>query len=138
MQRREFIRLSSGGFAGVVFGLSAYSSQAGGAPKKKGGGSSFTQFPQVNVFTQGRGNRKGMLSIELGLDTKDEKLREAVIKYTPRLRDAYITRMQAYGHRLNSSSVVDLDFISRELQNVTDTILKKSGSKVLLGTVILN
>ena len=41
--------------------FTASSALANGAPKKKGGGPGFTQFPMMSVFTRGNGHRHGTL-----------------------------------------------------------------------------
>ncbi|MDC7676338.1 Tat pathway signal protein [Asticcacaulis machinosus] len=113
---------------------------AGGAPKekKKGGGPSFTQFPMISVYIPRRDGRHATMTIEMGLDVKDPKLAELIPVYIPRLRDAYVSRIQAYGLRLRENSLIDPGFITRELQAATDQVLKKSGATVLLGTMLIN
>lgn len=113
---------------------------AAGAPKekKKGGGPSFTQFPMISVYIPRRDGRHATMTIEMGLDVKDPKLAEVVPAYIPRLRDAYVSRIQAYGLRLRENSLIDPGFITRELQIATDQVLKKSGATVLLGTMLIN
>ncbi|WP_031230247.1 hypothetical protein [Asticcacaulis sp. YBE204] len=139
MNRRDFLRLQMGGFAAVSAGIMLpQTAAASGAPKKKGGGADFTQVPLITVFTQGRGGKHGTLSVEVGLDAqKNEKVMDMISKSMPRLRDAYSGRLQAYAAGLNPTSLVDLDYITRELQTATDTVLRQKGAKVLLGSVLL-
>ncbi|GGZ26959.1 Tat pathway signal protein [Asticcacaulis endophyticus] len=106
--------------------------------KKKGGGPSFTQLTPISVFIPRRDGRHSTMTIEMGLDVKDPKLAELVPAYIPRLRDAYVSRIQSYGLRLRENSLVDPGFITRELQIATDQVLKRSGATVLLGTMMIN
>ena len=56
----------------------------------------------------------------------------------PRLKDAYISRLQAYAAGLTASSLVDADYLAGQLQTVTDQVLGQSGAKVLMGSILLN
>jgi hypothetical protein len=58
--------------------------------------------------------------------------------YMPRLKDAYISRLQAYSANLNTSSMVDADYLAAQLQNATDAVLGQKGAKVLIGSILLN
>ncbi|MBW8735240.1 MAG: Tat pathway signal protein, partial [Asticcacaulis sp.] len=90
-------------------------------PKKKGGGPGYTQFPMLNVFTAAQGGRHGNLSLDMGLYAKDSKMVDRIKLYMPRLKDAYISRLQAYAANLTPSSMVDADYLSVQLQAATDT-----------------
>jgi len=138
MNRRELLHWQLGGLALVTAALMAARPADASAPKKKGGGSDFVQMPLLTVFTTARNGTHGTLTVEIGLDTnKNAKLAELVTQSVPRLRDAYTTRMQAYAKGLTARSLVDLDYMTRELQQATDTVLKTGGAKVLLGSVVL-
>ncbi|MDI7776113.1 Tat pathway signal protein [Asticcacaulis sp. EMRT-3] len=106
--------------------------------KKKGGGDGYTQFPTINVFTDADRLRHGTMSVDLGLYSDDPKLVAQIKLYMPRLQDAYVTVLQGYGGTLNRTSVVDTNYISMQLQAVTDRILQVHGAKVLLGSILLN
>ncbi|MFT4090200.1 MAG: Tat pathway signal protein [Asticcacaulis sp.] len=132
MNRRAFLSLAA------ACSLLPLPALAAGPVKKKGGGSSYTQLPMITVFTRSRQSRHGTLTIEMGLDTKDEALRQKIAASLPRLRDAFVRRIQAYALSLTRTSLVDLDYMTLELQAATDEVLQKKGAKVLLSTVILN
>jgi hypothetical protein len=131
MIRRQFLTLI------VAAGLIAPAASAS-EPKKKGGGENYTQFNTINVFTEASRRRHGTLSVDMGLYSDDAKLVEQIRLYQPRLQDAYVARLQAYAGSLNSSALVNADFIVMQLQTATDAILGRKGAKVLLGTVLLN
>lgn len=131
MIRRQFLTLI------VAASLIAPAASAS-EPKKKGGGESHTQFNTINVFTEASRRRHGTLSVDMGLYSDDAKLVEQIRLYQPRLQDAYVARLQAYAGSLNSSALVNADFIVMQLQTATDAILGRKGAKVLLGTVLLN
>lgn len=141
MDRRSALKIVMGlGLAGAQ-GLAPGHAVAGGKPaadKKKGGGASFIQMSAIAVFVPSGGYRNGTLTLELGLDVPDEKLRTKVSTYIPRLRDAYVTRLQSYAITLAGSRLVDTEYIRNELQVITDTQLKASGAKLLLGSIMVN
>ncbi len=107
-------------------------------PKKKGGGPGYTQFPMLNVFTASQAGRHGNLSLDMGLYAKDPKMVDRIKLYMPRLKDAYISRLQAYAANLTPSSMVDADYLSAQLQAATDAVLGQTGAKVLIGSILLN
>ena len=132
MLRRRFLAclfLSSAAFA-----VPALASE----PKKKGGGPCYTQFPMLNVFTAAQGGRHGNLSLDMGLYAKDPKMVDRIKLYMPRLKDAYINRLQAYASNLTPSSMVDADYLATQLQTATDAVLGQKGAKVLIGSILLN
>ena len=131
MIRRQFLALIA------LSGLIAPAASAS-EPKKKGGGENYTQFNTINVFTEASRRRHGTLSVDMGLYSDDAKLVEQIKLYQPRLQDAYVARLQAYAGTLNSSALVNTDFIAMQLQAATDASLGRKGAKVLLGTVLLN
>ena len=131
MIRRQFLTLIA---VASLVAPAAHASE----PKKKGGGDGYTQFNTINVFTEASRRRHGTLSVDMGLYSDDAKLVEQIKLYQPRLQDAYVARLQAYAGSLNSSALVNTDFIAMQLQTATDAILGRKGAKVLLGTVLLN
>lgn len=140
MIRRQFLTALSATFAaGTLAASPLVTSQAvANEAKKKGGGIGFTQFPMLTVFTQVASNRHGTMSVDMGLYADDPKLSDQIKLYRPRLQDAYITKLQAYAANLNARSLVNIDYISGQLQTVTDQILGRKGAKVLLGSVLMN
>jgi flagellar basal body-associated protein FliL len=106
--------------------------------KKKGGGESYIQMPMIAVFVPTGRAKNGTLTVELGLDVPDEKLREKVTTYLPRLRDAFVGRLQTYAMTLTPSRPVDADYVQRELQTQTNALLKAQGAKILLGSIMVN
>ena len=109
-----------------------------GEPKKKGGGDGYTQFRTLSVFTQANSMHHGTLSVDMGLYTSDPKFSDTIKLYVPRLTAAYAACLQAYAVNLNTRSLVDIDYISAQLQEATDTTLGRKGAKVLLGAILLN
>ncbi|MBW8879950.1 MAG: Tat pathway signal protein [Asticcacaulis sp.] len=135
MHRRSLLILA---FSTLALALPSAAAHAAAPEKKKGGGVNYTQFPMISVFTNGSGNHRGTMSVEVGLYAEDPKVTEMVKLYLPRLQDAYVTRLQGYAANLNAASLVDTDYIATQLQTVTDQVLGRKGARVLLGSILLN
>jgi len=140
MIRRRFLKivLHQTAAAFIAGTATATSAAMAGEAKKKGGGPGYTQFPSINVFTQGNQRSHGTMSIDMGLYCEDPKLSDTVKLYIPRLRDAYLMRMQSYAASLTASSLVDPDYVTVQLQQATDQVVGHKGAKVLLGSILLN
>jgi hypothetical protein len=106
--------------------------------KKKSGGEAYIPINPITGTTNKSGGRRGVLSVDCGLQVDDPKLREYAEQSLPRLRAAYVQVMQVYAAGLPSGSEPDVDFIARALQRQTDLILKRPGAKLLIGAVVVN
>lgn len=106
--------------------------------KKKGGGVNYTQLPMITVFTQAASAHHGTMSVEVGLYAADPKMTAKIQLYLPRLRDAYVSKLQNYASGLNARSEVNTDIVGTQLQTVTNQVLGQQGATVLLGSIILN
>lgn len=113
-----------------------------GPPAHAGGeGKPKTTFVEIRPLTATLirpGGRRGALTVELGLDVADEKLRARAEQSKPILRDAYIRVVQAYAFGLAPGGTPSADYLSITLQRETDRALKRPGARVLLGAVLAN
>jgi hypothetical protein len=106
--------------------------------KKKGGGLDYIQIPTLTATIMRRDGRRGVLTVEAGVDVPDRKLRELAEASTPRLRAAYAQVVMTYGGQLGIGAVPNADYLSRELQRQTDLVLGRPGARLLLGTILVN
>jgi hypothetical protein len=106
--------------------------------KKKGGGENFIQIPTLTATILRRDGRRGVLTVETGIDIADNGLRARAAASQPRLRAAYVQVLQIYAAGMSPGSVPNVDYLSRELQRQTDLVLGKRGAKLLLGTILMN
>lgn len=134
MNRRAFLLALA--FAPTV----AVSGQAraGEPEKKKGGGPNYIQIQTLTGTVIRRDGRRGVLTVEAGVDVPDRKLHELAEASTPRLRAAYAQVVMTYGGQLGAGSVPNAEYLSRELQRQTDIVLGKPGARLLLGTILVN
>lgn len=108
------------------------------AEKKKGGGLTYVQFPTLTATVIKSDGRRGVLTLDAGVDVPNAGLRSKVNLVMPRLRAAYVQLLQAYVYSLNPGAPPDPDTLSMELQHETDRVLGQPGAKVLLGAMLVN
>lgn len=106
--------------------------------KKKSGGEDYIPIDPITGTTNKSGGRRGVLSVDCGLQIEDSKLREYADQSLPRLRAAYVQVVQIYAAGLPSGSEPNVDFIAQALQRQTDLVLKRPGAKLLIGAVVAN
>ena len=112
--------------------------KGGGTTKKKSGGENYLPVDAVTATTHKGGGRRGVLSVDCGLQIDDPKLREFADASMPRLRAAYVQAIQTYAAGLAPGAEPDADYIALTLQRQTDLVLKRPGAKFLIGAVIAN
>jgi len=106
--------------------------------KKKSGGAGYLPIDTLTGTTRKAGGRRGVLTVDCGLQVDDPKLRDYAEKSLPRLRAAYVQVVQVYAAGLPSGSEPNAEFIARELQRQTDVILKRPGARLLVGAIVAN
>lgn len=131
MRRRLFL-----GLAAAVFASPALA--AGKPEKKKAGGESYIEVPALVASTFQAGGRRGVLSVECGLDIPDEALRTRASSLLPRLRAAYAETVRIYAAGLPAGRPPDPDFLGRTLQRQTDAVLGRPGARLLLGAILVS
>jgi hypothetical protein len=110
----------------------------GDEKKKKSGGANYLPLDTLTGTTKKAGGRRGVLTVDCGLEVEDAKLRDYADKSLPRLRAAYVQVVQVYAAGLPSGSEPNADYIAKELQRQTDLVLKRPGAKLLIGAVVAN
>ncbi|MBX7248589.1 MAG: Tat pathway signal protein [Caulobacteraceae bacterium] len=108
-----------------------------GKERKKGGGANFVQIPTLTASLLKADNRRGVLTVEAGVDTPSPALRARVASLQPRLRDGYNAYLARFAAALRPGFVPDADLLARELQGLTDRIAGR-GCRLLLGTILIN
>jgi hypothetical protein len=112
--------------------------RAGEDKKKKSGGANYIPINPITGTTNKAGGRRGVLSVDCGLEVEDGKLREYAQLSLPRLRAAYEQVVQIYAAGLPSGSEPNADYLARALQRQTDLILKRPGARFLIGAVLVS
>src|ERR1700733_792829 len=84
---------------------------AQGAEKKKGGGITYIQFPTLTATILRSNGQRGVLTVEAGVDVPNSALRARVNLSEPRLRAAYVQRLQAYVWTLGAGDPPNPDYL---------------------------
>jgi hypothetical protein len=116
----------------------ALANEGGKEDAKKGGGSTFVQVQTLTATVNRMGGKRGVLTVDLGLDIPDKALRERAVLSTPRLRAAYVQALTMYAASLPAARAPNADYIAAQLQNQTDAMLGRLGAKLLVGTILIN
>ncbi|WP_411287329.1 hypothetical protein [Phenylobacterium sp.] len=111
---------------------------AGKSEKKRVGGDSYVVIKTLVGTTVRQGGRRGVMTVDCGLDIPDAALRDRAESVLPRLRAAYAQIVQTYAAGLPSGAAPNADFIARALQRQTDAVLGKPGARLLVGAIQVN
>lgn len=106
--------------------------------KKRSGGASYLMVDTLVGTTNKGGGRRGVLTVECGIDVPDAGLRERVQQSMPRLRAAYAQTVMIYAAGLPTGAPPNADFLGNALQRNTDTVLGRTGARLLLGPILVN
>jgi hypothetical protein len=106
--------------------------------KKKGGGASYIQLDTLIATTTRLDGRRGVMTVEVGVDVADAALHARAAQSTPLLHANYAEVVRIYAAGLPPGSLPNVDYLARELQRETDTTLGRPGARLLLGAVLIN
>src|SRR6218665_1306708 len=98
----------------------------------------YFQLDPINAVVLRRDGRRGVMTVEAGLEVKDEALMKRAQASTPRLRAAFAQVLMIYCSGLRGGAAPDIDYMARELQKAADQVLGKPGSKILLGSALIS
>jgi hypothetical protein len=111
---------------------------AADASEKKGGGPAYLRLPALAATVIRPDGRRGVLTVEAGIDAKTDAVRAKAQASIPRLRAAYVTAVQSHAQGLPPGGAPHADRLAAALQKETDRVLGGPGAKVLLGTIMVN
>ena len=130
MDRRHLIGLTLSGLA--------WASAAQASPEKSGGGKGgYLSLPTATATVLRRDGRRGVMTVETGLDIADGALMERARLSQPRLSAAYNEVVRIAAERLLPDAPPNVEWLVVALQHATDAILGRPGAKLLLGTVMV-
>lgn len=109
---------------------------------KTGGGSgapqaSYLRLPTITANVIRSGGRRGVMTVETGIDVPDAALRTRVTRSAPRLRAAYAAVVQQTAGALLPGAPPDVERLVAQLQAATNTTMGRAGARVLIGTVMV-
>ena len=106
--------------------------------KKRSGGGSYLQMQALAATVRRPNGRRGVLTVEVGLDVPDAKLRKEAELQLPRLRAAFVQTLQTYAAGMTPALPPNPDVLGAAMQRDADRILGRKGAKLLLGTMLIN
>jgi hypothetical protein len=106
--------------------------------KKKSGGVSYIPIATLTGATTKPNGRRGVLTVEVGLDAPNGNLRARAQAMMPRIRAAYVQTVMIYAAGLPPGSAPNADFLANALQRDTDLTLGQPGARLLLGSMLVN
>ncbi len=118
----------------ALLGLKPLKTAGGGGG---GGQATYVRFPTVTASITRTDGRRGVMTVETGVDVADAALRTRAEQSAPRLRAAYNTVVQRAAAALLPGYAPNIDRLAQELQAATDTTLGRTGARLLLGTVMV-
>ena len=133
MERRALLGLAVVATAAATASSPARASSGGGAAASA---DTYFRLPIITAAIIHGDGRRGVLTIETGVDVPDAALRTRAQQSAPRLRAAYNTVAQRFGAGLRPGAVPDVDRLAADLQTATNATLGRPGARLLLGTVM--
>lgn len=135
MKRRLLVALIA---AGAALPLAGHASGGGEKKAVAGPGDTYVKINTLTAYTTRPGQRRGVMTVDCGLDIPDAALRQRAELVLPRLRAAFVQTVQIYAGGLPAGSPPNPDFLARNLQRSADEVLGKKGARVLMGAVLVN
>lgn len=104
-----------------------------------GGGAqpTYLRLPTITANVIRPGGRRGVMTVETGVDTPDAALRTRVAQSAPRLRAAYAAVVQQSANALLPGTPPDVERLVAQLQAATNTVMGRAGARLLIGTVMV-
>lgn len=109
--------------------------------KTSGGSSapqaSYLRLPTITANVIRPGGRRGVMTVETGIDTADAALRTRIAQSAPRLRAAYAVVVQQAAAALLPGAPPDVERLVAQLQAATNATMGRAGARLLIGTVMV-
>jgi flagellar basal body-associated protein FliL len=127
----------------ALLGLAALALTPAGPAAAGGGGGggapppSYQSLPAITANVRRADGRRGVMTVETGLDAPDPAVRARVAQSKPRLRAAYAVVVQSAANALLPGHPPDVERLVGALQVATDRTLGTSGARLLIGTVLV-
>ena len=105
---------------------------------KKGGGESFIELDPLSATIVRPDGRRGVMTVEVGIDVPDPALHARAAQSTPRLLAAFSEVVRTYASGLAPMALPSADYLSLRLQRATDLTLGRPGARLLIGNILVN
>ena len=128
----------------ALLGLALVAASAGSAaasppPSDEGGAppNSYINLNSINGFVTRANGRRGVFSVDVGIDVPDVELRTIAAAAGPRLRSELSQAVQRFAAALRPGEPPDVLRLSSDLQFAVNQALGRRGARLLLGTVMV-
>jgi hypothetical protein len=118
--------------------LAAPPAFAGHGKEEKAAPATYFALQPLTATTIRRDGRRGVMTLETGVQALDPVLMERAQQSEPRLRAAFAQVLMTYTAGLPRGSAPDLNYLGSRMQEAADKVLGRKGSKVLLGSAMVN
>lgn len=122
----------------VAASLAAPPALAGGSEGKKAAPATYFALQPLTATAIRRDGRRGVMILEAGVEAMDPGLMERAQQSEPRLRAAFAQVLMTYTAGLPRGSAPNLDYLGGQMQEAADKVLGRKGSRVLLGSAMVN
>ena len=106
----------------------------GGGGGAEGG---YVRYPTITATTIRSDGRRGVMTVETGVDTPDAALKLRAEQSQPRMRAVFNILVQREANTLLPGGVPNIERLAAQLQSATNIILGQRTAKLLLGTVMI-
>lgn len=107
----------------------------GGSTASTGG---YLRYPTITATTIRSDGRRGVMTVETGVDVADPALYLRAQQAQPRMRAVFAILVQREAESLLPGAVPNVDRLAAQLQSAVNIILGRRGAgKLLLGTVMV-
>ena len=107
----------------------------GGSTSSTGG---YLRYPTITATTIRSDGRRGVMTVETGVDVADPALHLRAQQSQPRMRAVFAILVQREAESLLPGAVPNVDRLAAQLQSAVNIILGRRGAgKLLLGTVMV-
>lgn len=118
--------------------LAAPPALASSAGKEKKAPPTYFALQPLTATTIRRDGRRGVMILETGVQALDPALMERAQQSEPRLRAAFAQVLMTYTAGMPRGAAPDLTYLGSRMQEAADKVLGRKGSKVLLGSALVN
>jgi len=118
--------------------LAAPPAFAGHGKEEKKAPATYFALQPLTATTIRRDGRRGVMTLETGVQALDPSLMERAQQSEPRLRAAFAQVLMTYTAGMPRGAAPDLNYLGSRMQDAADKVLGRKGSKVLLGSALVN
>ena len=97
----------------------------------------FVRYPTITATTMRADGRRGVMTVETGVDAPNAALKLRAEQSQPRMRAVFNILVQREANSLLPGAVPNIERLGAQLQSATNIILGQRGAKLLLGTVMV-